>query len=53
MGYLIIVSLATLNAADMFASLSVLSVVGVTLVSMFQMLERRLLKWSPEFREQN
>lgn len=53
MGYLIIVSLATLNAGDMFASLTVLSVVGVTLVSLFQMLERRLLKWSPEFREQN
>jgi NitT/TauT family transport system permease protein len=53
MGYLIIVSLATLNAGDMFASLSVLSVVGVTLVSLFQMLERRLLRWSPEFREQN
>ncbi|MCE9658170.1 MAG: ABC transporter permease [Burkholderiales bacterium] len=53
MGYLIIVSLATLNAGDMFASLTVLSLVGVTLVSLFQMLERRLLKWSPEFREQN
>lgn len=53
MGYLIIVSLATLNAGDMFASLTVLSLVGVTLVSLFQMLERRLLRWSPEFREQN
>ena len=52
MGYLIIVSLATLNAGDMFASLTVLSLVGVTLVTLFQMLERRLLKWSPEFREQ-
>ena len=53
MGYLIIVSLSTLNAGDMFASLTVLSAVGVTLVSLFQMLERRLLKWSPEFREQS
>ena len=53
MGYLIIVSLATLNAADMFASLTVLSVVGVTLVSLFQVIERRLLQWSPEFREQS
>jgi ABC-type nitrate/sulfonate/bicarbonate transport system permease component len=31
--YLIIVSLATLNAADMFACLTVLSAVGMTLVS--------------------
>lgn len=51
MGYLIITSLATLNAADMFASLTVLSVVGVVLVTLFQMLERRLLRWSPEFRD--
>jgi len=53
MGYLIIVSLATLNAGDMFAALTVLSLVGVCLVTLFQMLERRLLRWSPEFREQN
>lgn len=53
MGYLIIVSLATLNAGDMFAALTVLSLVGVCLVTLFQMLERRLLSWSPEFREQN
>lgn len=52
MGYLIIVSLATSNATDMFASLAVLSMVGVILVSVFQMIERRLLRWSPEFREQ-
>lgn len=52
MGYLIITSLATLNAADMFAALTVLSLVGVILVTLFQMLERRLLRWSPEFREQ-
>lgn len=51
MGYLIITSLATLNAADMFASLTVLSLVGVVLVTLFQMLERRLLRWSPEFRD--
>jgi NitT/TauT family transport system permease protein len=53
MGYLIITSLATLNAADMFAALTVLSFVGVVLVTLFQILERRLLRWSPEFREQN
>ncbi|MBN9041357.1 MAG: ABC transporter permease [Rhizobiales bacterium 62-47] len=52
MGYLIITSLATLNSADMFAALTVLSLVGVVLVSLFKLLERRLMRWSPEFREQ-
>lgn len=51
MGYLIIVSLATLNSADMFAALTVLSGIGVTLVFVIQAIERRLLRWSPEFRE--
>jgi len=37
----------------MFAALTVLSLVGVILVTLFQVLERRLLRWSPEFREQN
>lgn len=53
MGYLIITSLATLNSADMFAALTVLSLVGVVLVSLFKLLERRLMRWSPEFREQS
>ena len=52
MGYLMIVSLSTLNSAEMFAALTVLSVVGVTLVMLFRALEQRLLRWSPEFREQ-
>ena len=52
MGYLIIVALSTLNSAEMFAALTVLSIVGVTLVMLFRMLEQRLLRWSPEFREQ-
>jgi sulfonate transport system permease protein len=52
MGYLIIVALSTLNSAEMFAALTVLSVVGVTLVMLFRMLEQRLLRWAPEFREQ-
>ena len=51
MGYLIIVALSTLNSAEMFAALTVLSVVGVTLVMLFRMLEQRLLRWAPEFRE--
>jgi NitT/TauT family transport system permease protein len=52
MGYLIIVALSTLNSAEMFAALTVLSVVGVTLVMLFRMIEQRLLRWAPEFREQ-
>ena len=52
MGYLMIVALSTLNSAEMFAALTVLSVVGVTLVMLFRMLEQRLLRWSPEFRDQ-
>ncbi len=51
MGYLIIVALATLNSAEMFAALTVLSVVGVVLVMVFRALERRILRWAPEFRE--
>ncbi len=51
MGYLIIVALATLNSAEMFAALTVLSVVGVVLVMLFRTLERRILRWAPEFRE--
>jgi NitT/TauT family transport system permease protein len=50
-GYLMIVSLSTLNAAEMFAALTSLSVVGVLLVYAIQAVERRLLHWSPEFRK--
>ncbi|MGH8677312.1 MAG: ABC transporter permease [Burkholderiales bacterium] len=51
MGYLIIVALATLNSAEMFAALTVLCIVGVVLVMIFRLLERRILRWAPEFRE--
>jgi sulfonate transport system permease protein len=51
MGYVIITSLATLNATDMWSSIVVLSVTGIILVIVFSAIERRLLKWSPEFRE--
>jgi NitT/TauT family transport system permease protein len=50
MGYLIVTALATLNATDMFASITVLGIVGLVLVSGIGVLERRLLHWSPEFR---
>ena len=50
MGYLMITSLATLNSTDMFASVVVLSAVGVALVNLIRRAERRLLRWAPEFR---
>jgi NitT/TauT family transport system permease protein len=50
MGYLIVTALATLNATDMFAAITVLGIVGLVLVSGIGVLERRLLHWSPEFR---
>lgn len=51
MGYLMITALATLNATDMFAAVTLLSVVGIALVYSVTILERRLLHWSPEFRD--
>ena len=51
MGYLMITALATLNATDMFAAVTLLSMVGIGLVYCVTWLERRLLHWSPEFRE--
>lgn len=51
MGYVIILSLSTLNAADMWSAIVVLSITGMVLVTIFRAIERRLLRWSPEFRE--
>jgi NitT/TauT family transport system permease protein len=51
MGYIIITSLSTLNAADMWSAIIVLSASGIVLVVLFSAIERRLLRWSPEFRE--
>jgi NitT/TauT family transport system permease protein len=51
MGYLMITALAMLNATDMFASVTLLSVVGIGLVYGVTQIERRLLHWSPEFRD--
>jgi NitT/TauT family transport system permease protein len=51
MGYLMITALATLNATDMFAAVTLLSLVGIGLVYLVTALERRLLHWSPEFRD--
>lgn len=51
MGYLIVSSLSTLNANEMFAAITVLGLVGIALVSLAERLERRLLRWSPQFNE--
>lgn len=51
MGYLMTTALATLNATDMFAAVTLLSAVGIVLVNILTALERRLLHWSPEFRQ--
>ena len=51
MGYLIITSLSTLNATDMFATITLLSVLGIALVSAIRKLERYLMRWAPEFRD--
>ncbi|OZI55073.1 ABC transporter permease [Bordetella genomosp. 5] len=51
MGYLMITALATLNATDMFAAVTLLSIVGIVLVYGVTWLERRLLHWAPEFRQ--
>lgn len=51
MGYLMTTALATLNATDMFAAVTLLSLVGILLVSALTALEKRLLHWSPEFRQ--
>lgn len=50
-GYLIVSSLSTLNATEMFAAITVLSVVGIVLVNLAHMVERRMLRWSPQFNE--
>jgi NitT/TauT family transport system permease protein len=47
-GYLIIASLGSLNAADMMVALLVLGATGIGLALVIQRLEARLLRWRPE-----
>ena len=47
-GYLIIASLGTLNAADMMVALIVLAVTGIALAVGIRQVEARLLRWRPE-----
>jgi NitT/TauT family transport system permease protein len=51
MGYLIVTALSTLNASEMFAAITVLGVSGLVLVAIAERIERRLLRWSPQFNE--
>ena len=50
LGYLIIQSLGTLNAADMMVALISLGVIGIVMAVGIKQLERRLLRWRPEYR---
>ncbi|HUJ75315.1 MAG TPA: ABC transporter permease [bacterium] len=52
-GYLIISSLATLEAADMMVALLVLSVVGIVLALLVRRVERYLLRWQPRYYAQS
>ena len=50
LGYLIIQSLGTLNAADMMVALISLGLIGIVMAVGIRQLERRLLRWRPEHR---
>jgi len=52
-GYLIILSLATLEAADMMVALIVLSAVGIVLALVVRRAEAYLLRWQPRFYRQS
>ena len=49
-GFLIIQSLGTLNAADMMVALIALGVIGIVMAVGIKQVERRLLRWRPEYR---
>ena len=48
LGYLIIQSLGTLNAADMMVALLALGVIGIVMALGIKQIESRLLRWRPE-----
>jgi NitT/TauT family transport system permease protein len=50
LGYLITQSLGTLNAADMMVALVSLGLIGIVMALGIKQLERRLLRWRPEYR---
>ena len=51
LGYLIIQSLGTLNAADMMVALLVLGVIGIVMATGIRRIEARLLRWRPEYQK--
>jgi len=51
LGYLIIQSLGTLNAADMMVALFVLGVIGIVMALGIKQVEARLLRWRPEYQK--
>ncbi len=51
LGYLIIQSLGTLNAADMMVALVMLGVIGIVMALGIKQVEIRLLRWRPEYRK--
>ncbi len=50
LGFLIIQSLGTLNAADMMVALIALGVIGIVMALGIRQVETRLLRWRPEYR---
>jgi NitT/TauT family transport system permease protein len=50
LGCLIIQSPGTLNAADMMVALLSLGVIGIAMALVIKQVERRLLRWRPEYR---
>jgi NitT/TauT family transport system permease protein len=50
LGYLIIQSLGTLNAADMMVALIALGIIGIVMALGIRQVEARLLRWRPEYR---
>jgi NitT/TauT family transport system permease protein len=51
LGYLIIQSLGTLNAADMMVALLTLGVIGIVMALGIKQVEARLLRWRPEYQK--
>jgi NitT/TauT family transport system permease protein len=51
LGYLIIQSLGTLNAADMMVALFVLGAIGIVMALGIRQVEVRLLRWRPEYQK--
>ena len=49
LGYLIVQSLGTLNAADMMVALLVLGGIGIVMALVIKRVEARLLRWRPEY----